>query len=132
MYKLDIDDVNTKVFELGTLDKEIINLLSLNTDESKILLSSNTIKHIKKHEKDYSSYEEFKKCTESAIDIIESPDYVGIHSDGHSIQYIKRISVNILVAVRINNLGKMWVKSIYPITDAKLEGYINSGRLKKI
>lgn len=132
MYKFDIDDNSTKVFELGTLDKEIIDLLNLNTIEGKILLSSDRIKHIKKHEKDYSSYEEFKKCTESAIEILQYPDFVGIHPDGDSIQYVKEISKNVLVAVRINNTGKNWVKSIYPISDSKLEGYLNSGRLKKV
>jgi len=130
--KFDIDDVNTKVFELGELSKEVIVLLNLNTNESKILLSNDRIKHIKNHQNDFLSYEEFKLCTESAADVIQNPDYVGMHPDGESIQYIKELSENMVVAVKINNKGVKWVKSIYPISDAKLEGYINSGRLKKV
>ena len=132
MQKFDIDDVNTKVFELGELSKEVIVLLNLNTNESKILLSNDRIKHIKNHQNDFLSYEEFKLCTESAADVIQNPDYVGMHPDGESIQYIKELSENMVVAVKINNKGVKWVKSIYPISDAKLEGYINSGRLKKV
>ncbi|MBP1926862.1 hypothetical protein J2Z76_002732 [Sedimentibacter acidaminivorans] len=130
--KFDIDNVVENVYELGLLKLSIIELLGIEAQESKILISKDKITYTKKHCKDYSCYDEFKLHTEAAPEIIESPDYVGIHPKGDSIVFIKEISKNVLVAVRLSNTDKKWVKTIYPITDAKLNNYIRSGRLKKV
>lgn len=49
---------------------------------------------------------------------------------GQSIEYIKRINEIMLIAVRVKQHGYLWVKSIFSITDAKLNAYIQAGRVK--
>ncbi|HCX63115.1 MAG TPA: hypothetical protein DHU59_11855 [Clostridiales bacterium] len=130
--KFDIDNIVNNVYELGMLKDSIIQLLGIESKESKVLISKDKITYTKKHCKDYSCYEEFKMHTEAAPTVLKLPDYVGIHPKGDSIIFVKKITANVLVAVRLSNTDVKWVKTIYPITEAKLNNYIKSGRLKKV
>lgn len=67
-----------------------------------------------------------------APEIVASPDYVALHPNGESIEFIKMVDEIILVAVRVRQHGNLWVKSIFPITQSKLEIYIKSGTAKKV
>lgn len=79
-----------------------------------------------------STEADYKKHVESMPDIINNPDYVGLHPKGNSIQYIKRIDELMLVAIRITLKGKLVVRSSYPITQNTLDSYLASGSVKEI
>lgn len=130
--KFDIDNIDKKVYDVGILSKEIINKFNLNMKETKICFSDDKILYTKKHECNFKNYNEYKKCVEATPDIIEEPDYVAVHPNGKSIEYIKKIDQVMLVAVRIKPYGKLWVKSVFPISQAKLDLYIESGTAKNL
>ncbi|MGL5352923.1 MAG: PBECR2 nuclease fold domain-containing protein, partial [Clostridium sp.] len=65
--------------------------------------------------------------------IINDPDYIGIYEslEGKiSVEIIKKINVNILVGVEIDEEKEyIYVSTMYPITDAKIESKLYSGKL---
>lgn len=130
--KFDMENIDRKVYRIGALTQEVIDILSLDARTSHICISEDKITYTKKHEHKYKDYNEYKKCVEEAPNILACPDYVGLHPNGDSIEYIKRIDQIMLVAVRVKKTGTLWVKSVFPISESKLELYLQSGSLKKI
>lgn len=59
--------------------------------------------------------------------IISSPDYLSIHKKDNSISFIKDFSSHVSVAIRISSSGSLSYRTMYPITDAQLNNYINKG-----
>ena len=53
--------------------------------------------------------------------IIERPDYVYYDVDKKGLEYYKNIKENVLVAVRISSGNELKVKSVYPVTETKIE-----------
>ena len=109
---------------VGILNDKIINLLNLDPDlEGKeILLSSKR----KKHKREFLDFE--KSFNEINL-VINEPNYVGLHPDGQSIQFIKVTNENVLLAVKLDKA--LYVRTMYVIKDNKLQNYLNSGRIKK-
>ena len=68
---------------------------------------------------------------EDIPDIIHAPDYISIHPKKNSISFIKDYSQHVSVAVRISLDGKLSYRTMYPITDAQLQNYLNIGRAKR-
>ncbi|QUI24844.1 hypothetical protein HZI73_22200 [Vallitalea pronyensis] len=129
--KFDIDNLTQNAYVIGKLNEEIINLLNLTMDETDILIGKDKIKYTLKHKHKFRNDEEYKKCIEFTPDIIANPDYVGVHPNGKSIEFIKTIDQTLVVAVRIKPKGILWVKTIFPITPDKLNVYKKSNTLKK-
>ena len=113
---------------VGILNDKIINLLNLDPDlEGKeIFLSSKRKMHMKKHKREFLDFE--KSFNEIHL-VINEPNYVGLHPDGQSIQFIKVTNENVLLAVKLDKY--LDVRTMYVITDNKLQNYLNSGRIKK-
>ena len=63
-----------------------------------ITLSAQRKKHMEKHRQEFS---DFDAIYERIPEIIAHPDYIGRHPDGQSLEYIKRIDGNVLVAVTL-------------------------------
>lgn len=65
--------------------------------------------------------------------IIANPDYIGENpKEPNSIELIKHMGENVMVAVKLDSVGKYYyVASIYNITQSKIERRLYSGRLKK-
>lgn len=100
-----------------------------------IYASPGVIKHIKnKHGKHLG-----KKIIEDIIgymkEIINDPDYIGVYSIRENeihIELIKSLKTNILVGIDINKeRDYIFVSTMYPITDSKINNRIYSGKLKK-
>ena len=113
---------------VGILNDKIINLLNLDSalEGKEILLSSKRKKHMKKHKREFLDFE--KSFNEINL-VINEPNYVGLHPDGQSIQFIKVTNENILLAVKLDK--SLDVRTMYVIKDNKLLNYLNSGRIKK-
>lgn len=111
---------------VGKLTQNVINLLQIQHAPSDIVIWSDRYQHISKHEGNFKSLQSFQKCFNSIPEIIFDPDYVAKHPSLDSIEYIKQIDELVLVAVRIKK-GKLAVKTMFPLTNSKLNDYINSG-----
>jgi hypothetical protein len=129
--KIDFKNLSKKAYYIGNLEQKIIALLQVNIAEGKILIDVLNIKHAEKHKCEFQSEEEYIRHMEHLTDIIQNPDYIGLHPDGTSIQFIKKIDEVMILAIRIRSQGPYWVRTVFPITLGKLQTYIDAGTLKK-
>ncbi|KYH34257.1 hypothetical protein CLTEP_18320 [Clostridium tepidiprofundi DSM 19306] len=95
------------------------------------------IKHIKRrHErgKDALDHDIINNILSVIENIISSPDYIGKHPKkvGTSIEFVKKMGENLLVAVDVDLSNKyIYVSSLYPISEGKIKNRVNSGRFVK-
>lgn len=111
-----------------------INTLELDCKQEKIYLWGARIEeHCEKHKDEYSSPSAYYEAIENIPEIIKNPDYVGISKTNGNIQYIKKLTDYSLVAIKVAK-GKegLLFRTIYPITQGKLNSNIKSGNYKKI
>lgn len=119
-----VGDISEHIAVLGEFDYE-----------GEVYISPGAKRHIlNKHKEALGEY-----ITEDLIasieQIIKEPEYVGRHPNkqGTSIELVKKIGKNILVAIEVDlKENYIYVASMYPITQGKLENRINSGRFKKV
>lgn len=136
MNKLDISELNnnkSKNKKIGELSQKVIDTLNLNMKPQNIYLWGNRIdEHCQKHKDEYSSPEAYYEAVQSIPEIIEKPDYVGIHKNGN-IQYVKQYNDISLVDIRIiKSDNSLLFRTIYPISEAKLNNNIKQGKLFKM
>ena len=113
---------------VGYLKKEIIDLLKINLKPGEIKLLSGGIKHIRKRRTNC-----FNSYINKIPDIIKSPDYIGTNPKYlKSVEYIKKIDKNILVAVRLSPYGCLSVATMYEITESKILSMLSYGRIIKM
>lgn len=113
---------------VGKLTSEVIKAFGLDYEEGKeISLSLRRKRHMEKHRDEFSDFDE---TFESIDEIISNPDFVGLHPNGKSLEYVKKIDGNVLVAVRLGD--NLDVQTMYVVKESKLQNYINSGRTKKM
>lgn len=137
-YEGDVLNNISKIFEsgemkcvsVGTLSSEQIDFLKNkcpdvfnNVKTYTIVIWKDRLQHISKH-----SYDASNLSVDEMIDllpqIIESPDYLGYRDKDSSIQFIKKIKNNILVAVRTDSKGRLTFRTMYTITEGQLSDYI--------
>ena len=108
---------------VGLLDAQISSLLNITGTSKEIYLGPTNAQHmIDKHFKTYDKY------FENIPDIISNPDYIGKHPSDGSIEYIKEYDERVLLAVRIGQSGRLYARSLYDLSDKKLQSYLKSGR----
>lgn len=124
---------NSKNIKIGELTPEVISSLNLNLNPQNIYIWSNRIEeHCQKHKDEYSSPTAFYNAVESIPSIIQNPDYIGTHANGN-IQYIKKLDDISLVGIKIiKSDNSLLFRTIYPITEDKLNYYIKTNRVHKI
>ena len=122
----------SKVDKIGNFTKKIIDLLNLDIPENtEIYIGNQNREHMeKKHSHDYYYYHHLLP------NIIENPDYVGIEPKNNSIEYIKEVSIDpnviIKIAIRVSSNGKYFVRTMYNISDHKIQSALNKGYLFKV
>lgn len=122
----------SKVDKIGKFSKKIIDLLNLNIPENtEIYIGNQNREHMeKKHSHDYYYYHHLLP------NIISNPDYVGIEPKNNSIEYIKEVSIDpsviIKIAIRVSSNGKYFVRTMYNISDHKIQSDLNKGYLFKV
>lgn len=123
----------SKVDKIGKFSKKIIDLLNLNIPENtEIYIGNQNREHMeKKHSHDYYYY-----YHHLLPNIISNPDYVGIEPKNNSIEYIKEVSIDpsviIKIAIRVSSNGKYFVRTMYNISDHKIQSALNKGYLFKV
>ena len=98
-----------------------------------IYASPGVLKHIiKRHGR------QFDKRTRTGIlewmkKILDDPDYIGIYKNDEwqtAIEFIKKAYTNLLLGVEVDEEKQyIYVTTMYPITDRKIENRINSGKV---
>lgn len=122
----------SKVDKIGKFSIKIIDLLNLNIPENtEIYIGNQNREHMeKKHSHDYYYYYHLLP------NIISNPDYVGIEPKNNSIEYIKEVSIDpnviIKIAIRVSSNGKYFVRTMYNISDHKIQRALNKGYLFKV
>lgn len=122
----------SKVDKIGKFSKKIIDLLNLDIPENtEIYIGNQNREHMeKKHSHDYYYYHHLLP------NIIENPAYVGIEPKNNSIEYIKEVSIDpnviIKIAIRVSSNGKYFVRTMYNISDHKIQSALNKGYLFKV
>ena len=116
--------------KIGELSKDVIELLDLDLKPQNINIWSTRIEeHCEKHKNEYSSPSAYNQAVNSIPIIIEKPDYVGLHKNGN-LQYVKRLDDVSLVGIQIlKGSGDLLFRTIFPISEIKLENAIKSGKL---
>ena len=131
--ELDISKISTgksKNIKIGELNSQTIEILDLDLKPQNINIWSTRLEeHCEKHKTDYSSPTAYNQAVKSIPLIISEPDYVGLHKNGN-IQYIKKLNDISLVGIQIvKGGGNLLFRTIYPISEAKLNNSIKSGKL---
>lgn len=113
---------------VGTLRKEIEEVLEINMTEKKILIYPSTVRHIKtRHPHIYREY--LKKIPE----ILDTPDYVGVSFENPTrLEFIKQYKECLLVALKVDSQGNLYVSSMYAIDKERIEKRLSYGRLKHL
>lgn len=132
MKKLDINKISkgkSKNIKIGELSQEVIDILNLDLNPQNINIWSTRIEeHCEKHKDEYSSPSAYNQAINSIPLIIEEPDYIGLHKNGN-IQYIKKLDDISLVGIQIiKGNGNLLFRTIFPITEDKLNYSIKNGK----
>lgn len=126
----------SKYHKVGKISEEIADAVEFKFTGS-VYAAPGVIKHIRKRHKkgkDALSPEVIDDILETIKRIIASPDYLGKHPKkiGTSIELIKKIDDNILVAIEVDlNNDYIYVSSLYPISESKIVNRLNNGRFIK-
>lgn len=117
--------------KIGTIDEIVINALSLSLDpDTPIFVGETNIQHMKdKHPADFLKY------GDKLGEILQSPDFVAEHPTQHSIEFIKKYYDEekedyVLVAVRATNNGIHFAKTLFVMSNIKVEQYNKKDALK--
>lgn len=120
---------------VGYLRQKIANELGIEFT-GVIYASPGVLKHImKRHGKQLDM-----KTKASILDwmkkILDDPDYIGIYKNGEgqtAVEFIKRVYTNLLLGVEVDEEKEyIYVTTMYPITDKKIENRVYSGKLINI
>lgn len=120
----------SKNIKIGELSSDVIDILELDLNPQNINIWSTRIQeHCEKHKDDYSSPSAYNQAVKSIPLILKEPDYVGLHKNGN-IQYVKRLDDISLVGIQIlKGSGHLLFRTIFPISETKLNNSIKSGKL---
>lgn len=132
MEKFDINKLSkakSKNIKIGELSKEVIDILDLDLKPQNINIWSTRIEeHCEKHKDEYSSPSAYNQAIKSIPLILSHPDYVGLHKNGN-IQYVKKLDDISLIGIQIiKGNGNLLFRTIFPITEDKLNYYVKKGR----
>lgn len=134
MDELDINNLNTgtsKNIKIGELKSDVIELLNLDLKPQNINIWSPRLQeHCEKHKNEYSSITAYNTAIKSIPDIINNPDFIGLHKENGNLQYIKKLDDISLIGVKIiKGKGNLLFRTIFPITEDKLNYYLSKNRI---
>ena len=133
MQELDIYKINngkSKNIKIGELSKDVIETLNLDLKPQNINVWSTRIQeHCEKHKEEYSTPTSYDQAIKAIPQIIKEPDYIGLHKNGN-IQYVKKLDDISLIGIKVlRGNGSLLFRTIFPISEIKLNNSIKSGKL---
>ncbi|MBQ7890985.1 MAG: hypothetical protein IJO78_05185 [Erysipelotrichaceae bacterium] len=75
--------------------------------------------HFAKHQSEFLNYSSYDYSVKSLDDIIQNPEFIVYDSKNNSLEFVKKLLDNTLVAVRVADCLELKVKTLYPINDIK-------------
>ncbi|MEA4882955.1 MAG: PBECR2 nuclease fold domain-containing protein [Clostridia bacterium] len=110
---------------VGNLSQEVISRLGLHYGSGPIYIGPSNVEHIRcKHPV------EFVKHLQDIPDIIENPDYIAVHPRQGGVEFVRMFEENgVMVSVRPSAKGTLFVRSIYAVTDERVQSYLQKGTL---
>ncbi|MEJ8555016.1 PBECR3 domain-containing polyvalent protein [Tepidibacter sp. Z1-5] len=124
----------SKYIVVGFIDETISTLANCNYI-GQVYAAPGVIKHIKKRHNHELNESILNDIIDTIKKVLNEPEYIGTHPKkiGTSIEFIKEIDNNILVATELDiKENYIYVASMYPIHQSKIDNRIHSGRLKKL
>ena len=108
---------------VGKLEPTIATYWDIKNHSNKpILVYEDRIEHvISSHINDFSSKEKILKIYGKLPIIINKSDYVFYNKNNNGLEYYKKLTDKVSVAVRVNNGNVLKVKSWYPVTKTKIK-----------
>lgn len=108
---------------LGEVSDDIVEQWDiLDQNGKKIVMYPEAKEHSKeRHIDEYPSEEDYYFVMASLEEIIDNPDYVFYDKSKQGLEYYKKITEHILVAIRVNDGRELKVKSVYPVEQEKIE-----------
>lgn len=117
---------------IGYLRQKTSIFLGINTTGI-IYASNGVIKHIKKNHSKQFSIKGDNDIVELMKKIAEEPTYVGIHyrdEQSISLEFIKKMDKYFLLGIEVDiNSNYIYVCTMYPITEGKLNSRMLSGKV---
>lgn len=113
---------------IGKLPDDLSEMLCLEGGCMEIFIDERAIRHIKKrHPYTYKTY--FDKLSE----ILSAPDYIGIQGlVANRFELVKQYKDTLLVALKIDEMFRIFVSSMYIIESHRIEKRIAYGKLKVV
>jgi hypothetical protein len=116
------------VLKVGYLKKSIIDKLKINLNPGEIYLLQGGLKHIERKRKNF-----FQEYINLLPDVIKNPDYIGTNPKyKNSVEFIKKVKKNVLVAIRSNEFGTLSVVTMFEVTNAKINRMLKHNRIFNI
>ncbi|MGL5713726.1 MAG: PBECR2 nuclease fold domain-containing protein [Paraclostridium sp.] len=119
---------------VGFIDKDLADLTDC-TYTGQIYAAPGVLKHIKKRHSHELSEEVLSNIINTIKAVLKTPEYIGNHPKkiGTSIEFVKKIDDNILIATELDIKDNyIYVASMYPINQSKIDNRLHSGRFKKL
>ncbi|MDC3414067.1 PBECR2 nuclease fold domain-containing protein [Aquibacillus sp. 3ASR75-11] len=123
--------MDNEIRQAGMINQRVIDLLGLTnvSPNTPILVGTTNVEHMKKHHP--NDFEQYGCHLE---DILHSPTYVAKHPSNGSIQYIKVYQEgddHVMVAVRITTKGTVFARTLFVMSENKVQRYKERGALKE-
>lgn len=119
-----IDTSCTTPQYVGTLKQEVITRLGLQCKPGPIYIGPTNIAHIRtKHPVEFALH------LQDISSIIQNPDYVGVHPKQGGIEFMKVFEQGVMVSVRLSAKGVLFVRSLYVVSDDRIQAYLRKGTL---
>ncbi len=120
--------------DVGVISNEIIEKYNLyEYKNTKIIQSLDLYQHIQKHICEFESIDSYSHTISSIPEIIANPLFVYYDNNRKSLLYFKKIDENVCVVVKLN-LRKnkdTYISTIYPLSEAKIQRFIEQSYIKK-
>ncbi|MGN0455456.1 MAG: hypothetical protein ACI4F2_01180 [Acutalibacteraceae bacterium] len=122
--------MSSDVEKIGIVGNDIVDKFALDiSPDTPIFIGLNNRIHMENnHGEIYRTYSE-RMC-----EIISGPDYVGVNPHDNSLEYYKNYNdavVHIKLAARPSKSGVFFAKTMFDISDSKLQSYLSKGRIKQ-
>ena len=106
---------------IGKIPNSIINKYSMHDCENKnIVVYADRYIHFEGHKHEYINESSYNKSINSLGVIITSPDFVYENVANNSYEFYKKLDENVCLAVRISKGKDLKIRTLFPITEAKL------------
>lgn len=115
---------------VGVISSYIESLINIPiAEDRKIYIGPSNIAHMQSsHPNDYVKYKD------ELLNILSSPDYVGVNPRDNSIEFVKEFQLEdeyVKVAIRVSDNKRYYARSLYVLNYNRVQNFIVKGTLKK-